>query len=237
MPCIAKAKQDNNDIKNQKQNTIIMRHLIYIMALAMITLNANAQTAGLFGRNRTQNAKNMDYTPYADQSEFITDGKVVFTKSFDTTGKDKAQIYRALASWASARYMPEVENGKWNDPDYFRNLKFSSIREANEATGYIVCQGSEEQVFSNKLLSKDFTEMEYTLELNITGQSVKATIKNIVYNYTFASSLERRPAEEVITDEYVFTNKGKWIKSMRKFRVKTIDLAHELFNEIEKTVK
>ena len=60
---------------------------------------------------------------------------------------------------------------------------------------------------------------------------------NIAYVYTFTSEKERVAAEAYITDETAFNKKGNFIKQNRKFRVKTVDLANELFSEIETVIK
>ena len=214
-----------------------MKRLIFAFMVAAMPLCMSAQNAGLFGGVQTSKAAAQDYSAYMQGAVPEQDGKVVFTKTIAAPGKSKAEIYQALASWASTRYMPNVENGKWNDKDYFRNLAYSTVKSGSAADGHIICQGSEEQVFSNKILEKDFTEMEYVLDLRITDGQVVATMTDIAYRYTFTSVRERKPAEEVITDASVFTKKGKWIKAYRKFRIKTVDLAAELFREIEVSIK
>ncbi len=214
-----------------------MKRLIYAIILATMPFMASAQNTGLFGSNTSGTKKATDYSAYMQGAVPESGGKVVFSHTFKTSGKTPADIYTALASWASARYMADVENGKWNDKDYFRNLQYSRVSQTDKQAGLIVCQGCEEQVFSNKFLEKDYTEIEYVLTINIKDTEVSATMTDIAYNYTFASNRERRTAETVITDSEVFTKKGKWIKSYRKFRVKTVDLANELFREIAYTIE
>lgn len=214
-----------------------MKRLIYAIILATMPFMASAQNTGLFGSNLSGTKKVADYSAYMQGAVPEAGGKVTFTHTFKADGKTKADLYNALASWASARYMADVENGKWNDRDYFRNLQYARVSQNDKQAGLIVCQASEEQVFSNKFLEKDYTEMEYVLTINIKDGEVSATMTDIAYNYTFTSKRERRPAEQVITDAEVFTKKGKWIKSYRKFRVKTVDLANELFREIAFTIE
>jgi hypothetical protein len=133
--------------------------------------------------------------------------------------------------------MPNIENGKWTDHDYFRNLAYSSVKTSNENKSQIICQGNEEIVFSNKILERDYAEIEYKLYINVSDGLVKATLTNIAYVYTFTSEREHVTAEEYITDENAFNKKGNFIKQNRKFRVKTVDLANELFTEIETVIK
>ena len=122
--------------------------------------------------------------------------------------------------------------------DYFRNLAYASAKvdESGNKT-QIVCQGNEEIVFTNKILERDYAEIEYKLNITVDNGMAKATMTNIAYVYTFTSERERVTAESYITDETAFTKKGKFIKQNRKFRVKTVDLANELFSEIETVIK
>lgn len=214
-----------------------MKQLIYIIMVALLPLSASAQGTGLFGATQPKAKQTVDYSQYGQGTLPVNGGKVEFSKTISLEGKTPDAAYRLLTSWASARFMANVENGKWNEPAYFRNLQYSKVVEANEQTRHIVCQGCEEQVFKNQFLSKDFTEVEYTLTIDITTTGITATMANIAYNYTFANERERRTAEEVITDDVVFTKKGKWIPAYRKFRVKTVNLAQELFREIEFTME
>lgn len=213
-----------------------MKKIILTIMVAMLPFCVNAQNTGIFGKNNST-SKVTDFSPYMQGAVPVENGMVTFTKTISASGQSKQDLYRKVASWASARYMPSIENGKWTDPDYFRNLQYATVKSADEAKGQIVCQGCEELVFSNKFLEKDYTEAEYKLTIQISDGSVKATMNNIVYAYTFAEAKERKTAEVYITDDMAFTKKGKFIKQNRKFRVKTIDLANELFSEIETIIK
>ncbi|MBR6894370.1 MAG: DUF4468 domain-containing protein [Bacteroidaceae bacterium] len=213
-----------------------MKHLVILLMVAILPLCANAQSSGIFGKKSTT-TKVTDFTPYMQGAVPVENGMVTFSKTLSAPGKSKEDLYRKVASWASARYMPSVENGKWTDPDYFRNLEYATVKSADEAKGQIVCQGCEELVFSNKFLERDYTDAEYKLTVQVSDGSVKAVMSNIVYAYTFAEAKERKTAEQYITDDMAFTKKGKFIKQNRKFRVKTVDLANELFSEIETIIK
>lgn len=213
-----------------------MKHLLITLMVVILPLCANAQNTGIFGKKATT-TKVTDFSPYMQGAVPVENGMVTFTKTFSAPGKSKQDLYRRVASWASARYMPSIENGKWTDPDYFRNLEYATVKSADAEKGQIVCQGCEELVFTNKLLERDYTETEYKLTIQISDGTVKATMTNIVYAYTFSDEKERKTAEVYITDDAAFTKKGKFIKQNRKFRVKTVDLANELFSEIETVIK
>lgn len=216
-----------------------MKKIIMTLMVAMLPFCMNAQNTGLFGKKNTSN-KVTDFTPYMQGAVPVENGLVTFSKTLTATGKSKEELYRQIASWASARYMPNIENGKWTDPDYFRNLAYSSVKvvgDASASTTQITCQGNEEIVFSNKILERDYAEIEYKLNISINDGTVKATMTNISYVYTFTSERERFTAETYITDDTAFNKKGNFIKQNRKFRVKTVDLANELFAEIETVIK
>lgn len=216
-----------------------MKSLILTIMVAMLPFCVNAQNTGIFGKKNTS-TKVTDFTPYMQGAVPVENGLVTFSKTFTATGKSKEDLYRQIASWASARYMPNIENGKWTDPDYFRNLAYSSVKVSDDASDpktQIVCQGNEEIVFTNRILERDYAEIEYKLNIKINDGSVKATMTNIAYVYTFTSEKERVAAEAYITDETAFNKKGNFIKQNRKFRVKTVDLANELFSEIETVIK
>ncbi len=213
-----------------------MKNFILTLMVAMLPFCVNAQNSGIFGKKNTS-TKVTDFTPYMQGAVPVENGLVTFSKAIVATGKNKEDLYRQIASWASARYMPNIENGKWTDPDYFRNLAYSTVKTADENKSQIICQGNEEIVFTNRILERDYAEIEYKLNISISDGMVKATMTNIAYVYTFTSERERVTAESYITDENAFTKKGKFIKQNRKFRVKTVDLANELFSEIETIIK
>lgn len=213
-----------------------MKKPFIALMVAILPLCANAQNEGIFAKKNTT-VKTVDYSPYMQGTVPEINGNVVFTQTITAPNKSKEDLYKAIASWTSIRFMPDIENGKWTDKDYFHNLALSGFKTADAATGHIVCQGNEELVFSNKFLEKDYSEIEYTFDISIKDGSITVTLSNIVYVYTFTSEKERFTAESFITDEASFTKKGKFIKDNRKFRVKTINLKDELVSEIETVIK
>ncbi len=162
---------------------------------------------------------------------------MVFTTTIAAPGKTAAQLYPLIAQWANLRYMPNTENGLWNDPDYYFNKDNAAVKTADKAKGLFVCQGDEEQVFSNRILAKDYCIMNYTLTIQLGEGSVTATMSNISYVYTLSETPERIAAEDWITDSEAFNRKGtKMLKGSGKFRIKTVDLKNQLFKEIGEAV-
>lgn len=208
-----------------------MNRLVIALAIALLPVCSHAQNKGIFAKN--PNSKEaVDYSPYMQGAVTEVDGKVVFSRTIAAPGKSQAELYALVGSWASARFLPNVENGKWTDKDYFRNLDMSGTKESDKSAGRLVLQGNEELVFRNSFLSKDYTVIDYLLEIDVKDESVSVTMRNISYVYTFASENERVTAEAYITDAESFNKKGEFYKSNRKFRVKTINLKDELFSEI-----
>lgn len=213
-----------------------MNKIVIVIMLALVPLCSNAQSQGLFGKRTTSTKQQKDYTPYMQGAVPVVNGEVVFTQTIAAPGKTKSELYRLVASWASARYLPNVENGKWTDHDYFRNLNLASVK-ADDTAGKLECQGNEEIVFRNRFLEKDYSEIDYKLYIEVQDGAVTATMKNISYVYTFTDEKSRFSAESFITDEESFNKKGQFYKDNRKFRVKTIDLKNELFSEIATIIK
>ncbi len=164
------------------------------------------------------------------------DGKVVFSKTFDTNGMSKFDVYMKLTQWATFRYNPSTERGKWNDADYFKNTEFARVLEASAEKGILKIQGNEEMVFTNKTLAKDTAIASYILMLTIEDGKVSAELRNISYTYSLTDTPQRIEAEDWITDKEAITKNNKLNRGSGKFRVKTIDLKDELFKEIQETL-
>ncbi|MBQ9363799.1 MAG: DUF4468 domain-containing protein [Bacteroidaceae bacterium] len=184
------------------------------------------------------------YTQKADMNEYAkagavpeVNGKVVFTKEIETPGKSKDELYTVLSSFAALRFSAGSARGEWREPDFFTNLEYAQVKEADKDAGLIVAQGAEEMVFSNKALAKDYTHVYYLFTAEAAAGKVKLTMNNIAYVYVGSQETERIPAEDWITDQEALNKKGQLHRISGKFRVKTIDLFNELANEIEELAK
>lgn len=156
-------------------------------------------------------------------------GKVVFSKTIQIAGKTKADIGKALAGWASVRYMANTESGYWSDAAYYKNCEFAKVTSHDATAGKMTCQGDEEQVFSNRTLAKDYARFQYKLNVQYSDGTITATVSEISYKYDVA---EMMTAEEYITDKEAITKKGTLNRMYGKFRAKTVDLVNELFAEL-----
>ena len=213
-----------------------MNRLVIALMIALLPACTYAQNKGMFAKN-PDTKKIIDDTPYLQGAVPEVNGKVVFSQTIAAPGKSKAELYTLVGSWASARFLQNVENGKWTDKDYFHNLEMSGVKTNDESAGKLLVQGNEELVFRNSFLAKDYTEITYQLHIDIKDGAVSVSMQNISYVYTFSSEKERIEAELLITDSESFNKKSEFYKVNRKFRVKTINLKDELFSEIATTIQ
>ena len=211
----------------------------FILAMLVVALpfcQTNAQS-GLISAKKI-------YTKKADMSEYLVPGvvpevggKVVFTREVGAAGKSKDQLYKVLASFAALRFEANASRGDWREPDFFRNIDFAKVTEADKDAGRLVAQGAEEMIFSNKTLAKDYTHVYYRFTAQAEDGRIRLTMDNIAYVYVGSQETERIPAEDWITDKEAINKKGKLRRISGKFRVKTVDLFNELADEIAELAK
>ncbi len=211
-----------------------MKKVLAFALILTLALPISAQQALL---GKSSKMAQMDKSPYMEGAVPEVNGKVVFSKSIAAPGMSKADIFKILASWANLRFMANTEYGLWNEPSYFKNLEYSAVKIADPVAGRLVCFGNEEQVFSNKVLAKDYTVLNYNLSLDITDGNVNVTMTDIAYTYTLSNDPERILAEDWITDKEAISKRGKLLRISGKFRIKTIDVKNEIFEEIENNLK
>lgn len=210
-----------------------MKKLLILLLSITFAINSNAQNT-LFGNKNAKYATNdPKYTKGAVPE---TKGKIVFTEEIDANGQSKEEIFNKIISWANLRYLPNVQNGEWNNKYFYKNYEYATIQKKDKATGTIQCIGNEEMVFYSTALSKDFATIDYYLDLSITDGKIYFKMSNITYLYNFTDVPEKITAEEWISDSKAFNKKGKFITRCAKFRYKTIDLKDELIREISATI-
>jgi len=208
--------------------------MLMALVVALLPL-CMADAQGLFSNKEYAGGRQPRET-YMQGAVPEVDGKVVFSKTFDTNDMSKFDVYMKLTQWATFRYNPSTERGKWNDADYFKNTEFARVLEASAEKGILKIQGNEEMVFTNKTLAKDTAIASYILMLTIEDGKVSAELRNISYTYSLTDTPQRIEAEDWITDKEAITKNNKLNRGSGKFRVKTIDLKDELFKEIQETL-
>ena len=207
-----------------------------MMVMVFALSQANAQS-GLISAKKI-------YTKKSDMSEYLVpgivpfvDGKVVFTRKIDADGKTKDQLYKVLASFAALRFEAGASRGEWREPNFFKNIEYAKVTEADKAAGLLKAQGAEEMIFSNKTLAKDYTHVYYRLTAQAEDGYINLTMDNIAYVYVGSQDTSRILAEDWITDKEAINKKGRLSRISGKFRVKTIDLFNELADEIAELTK
>jgi hypothetical protein len=125
----------------------------------------------------------------------------------------------------------------YKEPNFFKNLEFSKVKEANKQSGKIECQGAEELIFSIKPLAKNFTQAFYLLDLSVSEGKVEFMLHTLSFNVDQGDNeFLRMTAEEWITDSKCLSKKGELRRINGKFRIKTIDLVNELKKEISEAI-
>jgi len=207
-----------------------------MLAVAVSALFAGEAQAQLFMK-KTFEGK-MPQENYLAGAVPEENGRVVFTKTIALpAGMSKEEAIGRLQQWASFRYLPNTEQGKWRDDNYFKNLDYARVLQSDILAGVIECQAHEEMVFTNKTLAKDYAEVNYLLSLAVDASSVTVTMSNIIYTYSLTEVPERIAAEDWITDAEAISKNGTLYKGSARFRVKTVDLFNELAKEVEDALK
>ena len=214
-----------------------MKKLIMALCVAALPMMMQAQSEGLFARKKMKSAS-ADMTIYKAKGAVPeVDGAVVFKDVIAAPGKTKEDIFAKLAQWASLRYEPNSVMGIYTDPNFFKNLESSKVKEANKQSGKIQCQGAEELIFSIKPLAKNYTQAFYLLNLDVQNGQVDFKLHTLSFNVDQGEGkFVRETAEDWITDKECLNKKGELRRIPGKFRIKTIDLVNELKKEISAAI-
>lgn len=151
-------------------------------------------------------------------------GKVLFTTKL-AVDNNKSEVFQTMEKWAESLTGRNTAIGNKNRIAY-----------KDEGKGEIVYTGEEWMVFSSSGFSLDRTRIYYNLR--ILCENNLATIQMVNIRYLYDENRdggERYSAEELITDEECMNkDKTKLLKTIGKFRRKTIDLKDELFLDASK---
>lgn len=153
----------------------------------------------------------------------VVNGRVMFQETIATT-LDQATAFERIGQWAEKRFSkPNVIISKFISDD---------------ATNHTLNLTAEEYiVFKNKFFVLDRTRINYWVEIQCVEGA--ATIKLTRINYWYEEEREggiRFSAEEFITDEQTFNNKGKMRKDQGKFRKGTIDFFDRIVTEMSEAI-
>lgn len=213
-----------------------MNKLFISLFALLMPLCANAQLDELFDTKPVKKEK-VKFEQRTYDKIPTEDGKIILRYTTDIPGKSKNEIYGMLAYWAEKRFAGESVRGEWPDERFFKNLIYSSIKQANRQEGTIKCQGAEEIIVTNKLLVKNWAEFYYTLELTVKDGHLDAVISNIYYSLEPEAERIRLKAEEFISDESIKESRGRFVKNAIKYRQETIKRLKSLLKEVDMVAK
>ena len=215
-----------------------MKKIIIALFAVALPMMMQAQSEGLISR-KIFKGQNSDMSFYEAKGAIPEEGgKVVFKDVISAPGKNKEDIFNKLAQWASLRYEPNSMMGNdYREPNFYKNIEYAKITEANKQSGEIVCQGAEELVFSVKPLVKSFTQALYLLNLHASDGKVEFRLHTLSFNVDQGEGeFLRMSAEEWISDDECLNKKGELKRRNGKFRIKTIDMVNELKKEISEAI-
>lgn len=159
----------------------------------------------------------------SDESKYLAgvvpevEGKVVFSRSYDLPGASQDAIFDRAHSWLEGRMKA--------------NANISRIVYSEKDKGTIAALSEEYIVFKSSALSLDRALTNY--QVTVTCKSNHCLIEMEKIRYTYQD--EKYSAEEYITDKVALNkNKTGIYRGYQKFRIKTVDLANELFNDAHK---
>ena len=214
-----------------------MKKIIIAILAVALPLMMQAQSEGLIARKAYKGKADMSvYTAKGAIPEEA--GKVVFKDVISAPGKSKEDIFNKVAQWANLRYAPNTMMGDdYRDANFYKNIEFAAVKEADKQRGVIGCQGAEELIFSVKPLAKIFTQAFYRLDLSVSDGKVEFMLHTLSFNVDQGGEeFLRMTAEEWITDAECLNKKGELRRTNGKFRIKTIDLVNELKKEISEAI-
>ncbi len=189
-----------------------MKKVVMLIALVLLASTANAQ---LFKK------KDKSVEPQYSQGMVpLVNGKVTFEEVITADGLTKEEILERADKWIKDRYVePTVLSAKRYD---------------SEQPGSLIVKGEEYIVFKNTFLVLSRARMYYYLTISAEDGKCIFNLSRITYWYDDEDDKGgiKMKAEEWITDDNAFNNKGGLKKFEGKFRRKTIDLKNRLANEL-----
>ena len=169
--------------------------------------------------------KPADSTYLAGKVPVTAEGVVCFEHTFTSKTKDSQQIIDILKEKA----LQKAEETK--DLDISRIL--------SESKDTLIATICEPLYFKRKKWEADSTLLQY--QYFVTKDNNSATLRIWFLSYCYEQEREfgfNYKAEEWITDEYALSKDGlSLLKQPGKFRRKTIDYVHQLFDELEKQIQ
>jgi len=143
-------------------------------------------------------------------------GKIIFSQEFSLPGQSKDAMYDRLYNWLESRMKA--------------NANDSRIVLSEKEKGQIVAVGEEYLVFLSNAFSLDRTLMTYQVVIECEAGKGVVRLEKIRYEY----ENDKYTAEYMISDKEALNKKKTTMyRRNKKFRVKTVDFAEELFESVE----
>jgi hypothetical protein len=158
-----------------------------------------------------------DISAYLEGAVPEVDGKVTFTKEFSIPGLSKDVVYERVNKWMEKR-LAQNENDR------------SRVVYSNAQSGILAGAAEEWLVFKSNALALDRAWMGYAIKAECSDNACKVVIDKIRYTY---QEKEKYTAEETITDKVALNKaKTKMVIGFKKWRVKTVDFADDIFDGV-----
>ena len=194
-----------------------MKRILPLIALLLICTASSAQ---LFKK------KEHSVEPkYQAGTIPVLNGKVTFEETIPAEGLTAGQVEEKVNGWIKSRFV---------EPTVISVKRYESEQPAT-----IVIKSEEYLVFRNTFFVLNRARIYYYLTLTANDGSCKFNMSRITYWYDDEDEKGgiKMKAEDWITDETAFNDKGGLKRFEGKFRRKTIDLKELLVDELKKELE
>jgi hypothetical protein len=185
--------------------------LLLFLTLGMTSVNVSAQKSD----------SSDDLSVYLAGAVPEVDGKVVFSKEFSIPGLKRDVVYERVQKWMEKR-LAENNNDR------------SRIVYSDKENGNMVGAAEEWLTFKSNALALDRAWMGYSVKAECADEICRVSIEKIRYTY---QEKEKYTAEEIISDSQALNKaKTKMIIGFKKWRMKTVDFADDMFDAVAKAL-
>jgi len=162
-------------------------------------------------------------------------GRIVFSKEIPTK-KSESECFSILKEWLAERFKPQAST----DIQKATNAHLVSAME--KKISRIKCEGDEYLVFINTLLALEQARIHYVFDVICKEGLIELKMSDIRYDYNEKSkdsSYNTISAENQIVDKFALNKKKtRLVREIgTDYRVHTINLKDELFDEITDLLK
>ena len=188
----------------------------YLLLIAMVLTLGTVQ-AQLFKKKNNINVTEAQYHLGAVP---VVNGKVTFEEVIKAEGLSAGEIETRVNEWITRRF---------TKPTVIRSMRFDS-----ELPNTTIVKSEEYIVFRNTFFVLNRARIYYYLIITAVDGQCTFNMSRITYWYDDEDEKGgiKMKAEDWITDDMAFNQKGKLKKFEGKFRRKTIELKEQLIKEL-----